>query len=109
MDINVVANDITLKCSVTNNCIHIENSWRISKKNIMKYVLLYIMEKFSNKQEYAGWYINTGNINTMVNEWRGHNLLYKLGLFKSHTRDVDITNNNKAQNIIWLILSFIYI
>jgi len=47
----------------------------------------------------------TRSINSYVREWRGHNRLYKWGLFKNHTRDVDLNeNNNIIEELLWLIL-----
>ena len=41
-----------------------------------------------------------------VKEWYAHNILYKLGLFRSHTRDVDLNDNETltrrfAYNVIY--------
>lgn len=38
-------------------------------------------------------------------EIRGHNRLYKLGLFKSHTKDVDLEeHNSKLMEVVWRII-----
>ena len=34
--------------------------------------------------------INRRSFNSMANEWKAHNLLYDLNLFKSHTKDLDL-------------------
>lgn len=47
----------------------------------------------------------TRSINSYVREWRGHNRLYKWGIARSHTRDVDLNeNNNIIEELLWLIL-----
>lgn len=47
----------------------------------------------------------TRSINSYVREWRGHNRLYKWGIARNHTRDVDLNeNNNIIEELLWLIL-----
>lgn len=47
----------------------------------------------------------TRKFNSYVREWKAHNNLYKLGLFKSHTKDVDMEEPIKwyYELIYWLI------
>lgn len=54
----------------------------------------------------------TRSVNSYVREWKGHNNLYNLGLFKTHTKDVDLEEyigikgkiKGFFMSIIWLIL-----
>ena len=46
----------------------------------------------------------TRTFESYVREWKGHNRLYNLGLFKSHTKDVDL---EEPQNWFWKIVWFI--
>ena len=40
-----------------------------------------------------------------VREWRGHNRLYNLHLFRSHTKDVDLDENmSMFWEVVWLII-----
>ena len=50
-------------------------------------------------------------IENLVREWRAHNLLYDLWLFRSHTRDVDLDSEGNGPKYQWLwnILSALYI
>lgn len=60
------------------------------------------------------YYYNCGlldkrrSINSYVEEWYAHNWLYKLGLFKSHTKDTDLDGDEQwyrliAYKIIYLL------
>lgn len=69
------------------------------------------MEEFLNKLKYERVecsILYTRSIKSLVEEWRAHNLLYKLGLFKSHTKDVDLNNESKVRLFIYKILSKLY-
>lgn len=41
-------------------------------------------------------------------EWTVHNVLYRLGLFRSHTKDVDLNYPCKIEWLYILLGSFIY-
>ena len=43
----------------------------------------------------------TRTFESYVNEWRGHNRLYKLHLFRKHTKDVDL---EEPQRLFWRIV-----
>lgn len=46
---------------------------------------------------------------SLINEWKGHNLLYDLHLYRSHTKDVDFEYPQDSRfRIIWSILAPIY-
>ena len=50
-------------------------------------------------------YLVTRSINSYVREWKGHNKLYNLHLFRSRTKDVDLEEPSKWYlEFIWLIL-----
>ena len=40
------------------------------------------------------------DLDSMIDEWKAHNLLYKFGLFRSHTKDVDIDNERILKEYI---------
>ena len=47
----------------------------------------------------------TRSFESYVREWRGHNRLYKLHLFRSHTKDVDLDENmSMFWELVWLII-----
>lgn len=86
---------------------HVRNSYMLTtKKAIRDEVDWIIIGRKARKLPV------TRSANSYVREWRGHNRLYKLGLYKSHTKDVDLEEYIKAKDkilgifkaIIWLIL-----
>lgn len=48
---------------------------------------------------------------SLLNEWKAHNILFQLGLFKSHTRSVDFENNPKWYFTLgyWILSRFYFI
>ena len=82
----------TLKISYTNDNTHIQNSYLLITRKVI------IERRLKDYQV-------TRNIDSYVREWIGHNRLYRLGLFKSHTKHVDLEENiPKWKEIIWFIL-----
>lgn len=69
----------------------------------MKKALLEISEKYPNLD-----ILMNVSIKTLIREWRSHNLLYELGLFKDRTKDVDLNENPLYLKIGYYILSLIY-
>lgn len=45
-------------------------------------------------------FVSKRSINSWVREWKAHNRLYKLGLFKEHTIDCDLEENEKWYRLI---------
>jgi|BioPla2DNA2_1021312.scaffolds.fasta_scaffold58768_2 hypothetical protein len=66
---------------VTSHNIHIEDSWEINHKQF-KSVLLRL--KTDDCLVFKRW------MWSLRSEWACHNVLYKLGLWRSHTKDVDL-------------------
>lgn len=47
----------------------------------------------------------TRTVDSYVREWKGHNRLYEMGIAKSHTKDVDLNeNNNILEELLWKII-----
>lgn len=88
--------------TITNNCLTIPNSYNITDKDVMNRVLEIIREKeYKNKYEV----LNNRTNNDIIKEWRAHNLLYKLNIFRSHTKTVDLEYPQKwYYKLIWKIL-----
>lgn len=89
---------------VTKDNITIYNSYLIKSKADMSFVLSVI--KYNYPQ--SDYIVNQLDKDTMINEWRGHNLLYNLHLFRSHTKDVDINKNPWYLKVGYWILSKLY-
>ena len=45
--------------------------------------------------DYETKYYSKRSIDSWIKEWKAHNRLYKLGLFRSHTKDCDLEENEK--------------
>jgi hypothetical protein len=65
--------------------VTIVDSYKVTNKDEMFDILIdFIIEtKYHSKR----------NINSWLKEWKAHNRLYKLGLFRSHTKDCDFEEN----------------
>lgn len=68
--------------------IHITDSYKIAKKKFKEYLLNY-------KNEYPDCKVFKRGIFILIMEWSTHNFLYKLGLWKSRTKDVDLDYPHK--------------
>ena len=75
--------------TVSANNIHIEESYDVSKKEFNLYIDTAMLINPSN--------LVTKNRSrfSLKMEWATHNFLYKIGLFKSHTADVDLNYPQK--------------
>jgi len=89
-----------MKITYSKENTHVEDSYQIKlRKSIENEV-----EWIKSCRE-ARKYPVTRTTNSYVREWKGHNNLYNLGLFTSHTKDVDLEENISIwKEIIWFIL-----
>ena len=67
--------------------IRIVDSYLISQDGIMELILKEFIKRtgYKSKRSMKSW----------IKEWKAHNRLYNLGLFKSHTKDCDLEENEK--------------
>lgn len=95
--------DLTIIIDEYNTCI--EDSYTITKKDEMKEILEFLREQTPNN--YA---VHIRSIKSQIREWRAHNLLYKLGLYKSRTKDVDLDMDAEKlfYKIGYFVLSCLY-
>lgn len=87
-----------------NPCVSIKNSYLVTKNNDIKEVLEYIrgMDEYKKLKD-AGY---TRTPDSEFQEWKGHNVLYKLGYKRSRTGSVDIDQNeSKFRKFVYAILS----
>lgn len=90
--------------SIIGNNLQIENSYKIKNRQDMGYILNDIRKVYGNLK-----ILKCRNNKSLIEEWAAHNLLYDMGLFKSHTKDVDLNYpQNKVVYFIYKILSWIY-
>ena len=76
--------------SEKNPDIKIYDSYKISNEEKQKEVLTQILNY--EKLRPSKW---ERTINSMVNEWYAHNLMYSFGYQKNRTKDVDLDNNDE--------------
>lgn len=94
----------SVSVSTNNNNIHIHNSYNIKKIRDMKHYI----NDIRNSDDGTCEVLNRSNF-SLINEWRSHNLLYALGIFRTHTKDVDLESNPSIFFTIgYTILSFLY-
>lgn len=84
-----------LEVQVTNKNIKIIDGYRVSSKKHMKQIISEILFK-------APIYNSRRSINSLVREWRTHNIIYYKGVFKNYTKDCNLSSNEP------LIVRFIY-
>lgn len=87
--------------SVTDTNIHIVNSYQIESKVVMEHILMDIQEDYPDIRVFK-----ERSMKSLINEWVGHNNLFKLHLFRSHTTSVDLQVPVKwYEPIAWWLLS----
>lgn len=86
---------------VSDNNIRIENGYLVRCRDF-EFVLNCIRANEPNEvTEHRSNY-------SLSCEWAVHNVLYKLGLFRSHTKDVDLNYPCRIEWLYILLGSFIY-
>lgn len=92
--------------NVTEDNIHIEDSYKITETSKMRNILLIIKNKYSI---YECSVIHVRSINSLVYEWQAHNLLYDLHYKRKETKDVDLNNESIIRKVAFFLLSRIYL
>ena len=72
--------------------IRIKDSYKIKNKAMMKLILQIFLMRTEFKY--------TRTIKSWIKEWKTHNKLYKLGLFRKHTKDCDLEEDEKIHRLI---------
>lgn len=72
--------------------VRILDPYKIKSKTFMELIL----EIFKIRTGF----VSKRSVNSWVREWKAHNRLYKLGLFKEHTIDCDLEENEKWYRLI---------
>ena len=76
------------------NFIRIVNSHKIQDQLQMMLILRLFKAKTS--------FTSKRTLNSWIKEWKVHNRLYNLGLFRKHTKDCDLEENEKW----WRLLAY---
>lgn len=89
-----------MKINYTKTNTHVENSYLITTRKAIREevdTIVFVRE--------AKRYPTRKSKSSYVNEWVGHNRLYKLGIKPSHTKSVDLEEPESAfWRIVWLII-----
>ncbi len=84
---------------ISDNCITIIDSYTTADRSLIRSILEYVKDKAPNNVT------KNRSMFSLCNEWIAHSLLYKLGIAKSHTRDVDLEYpQSPLHTIAWAIL-----
>lgn len=71
-------------CNITESNINIKDSYKVTSKSEMKEMLYAIQYKHPECNSFKRSY------ESLIAEWRTHNRLYKWGIKRDHTADVDL-------------------
>lgn len=83
--------------------IHIKDSYLIKKERLMVRKLNQLKQIMPESKVW------NRSLKSLIFEWKTHNLLYELHLFRSHTTDVDLEETPPIwQLIIFYICGFIF-
>lgn len=97
-------NNLKISAKLYDSNTVILNSYRFKKIKDMKAIIRKLRE--SSDKTYA---IHKLSMFRMINEWRAHNLLYKLNLYKNQTKSVDLdTTEPWYRVILYTVLSPFY-
>ena len=83
-----------VKIKYDRKCVSILESYKIKEpmKMLNTLVLFKLKTGYQSRRSFNSW----------LKEWVAHNRLYKLGLFRSHTKDCDLEENEKW----WRLLAY---
>lgn len=103
--VNISVRGIELHSNVSRSCCTIFDSYKLYKsKDIVQYV-----QELRNTLGDPMLSINQRDFDSMVREWKAHNILYTLNIQKERTKSVDLeTNQSKVVSFGWRILSWAY-
>lgn len=86
---------------VTDRNIQIKDSYKITVTAEMEDVLNTLRFQYPDNAV-----LMTRSNTGLIREWKGHNLLYQMGILRSHTKDVDLDyNTNVFYTVGYWILS----
>ena len=88
---------------LTPNNTHILNSYLVKSKAEMRDYLHRLRDVAAENA------VNRRDMESMVREWRSHNLFYFLHVFRSRTKDVDLElNQSWPRELFCRVVDFLY-
>lgn len=88
---------------VSHESIRILGSYKVKTNLEMDYIIATLRVKYPSCE------VLKRSNDSLINEWRTHNLLYSLGLFKNHVKDLDLVVVPWWANVMYLFLSSLYL
>ena len=84
--------------------IHIFDSYKIKRKRDMKGILKIVQYASFNRGIFY-----TRKMSSWIREWKAHNILYKMGIKRTSSKDTDLCETeSKKRRFIYFILSLFY-
>lgn len=84
---------------ITDNCITVVDSYKTYDRNLIRSILEFVRRQTPNNVT------KNRSMFSLCNEWIAHSLLYKLGIARSHTCNVDLEYPQSVlHSIAWTIL-----
>lgn len=81
-----------VKIRYDKDCVSIIDSYKVKDEYDMKLIL----KVFKMRTGYG----SRRSLKSWLKEWKAHNRLYRLGLFRSHTKDCDLEQNEKWYRLL---------
>ncbi len=97
---------LSRKVTIKEDVIHVENSHGLKCQPHMWEVIRQARMNSSRNHDFCKVLLRSNM--SLINEWRVHNLLYDLHLFRKHTKDVDFTLNKWYVEVLYAIVSPLY-
>lgn len=96
--------DILLIITYNESNIHIEDSYRISQKHLMRRILVDVIDKAAKNNIFY-----KRSIESWINEWVAHNWLYEYSIKPDRSKSVDLNENeNIFKKFGYFIISKIF-
>lgn len=103
-NINIIMQLYGYDVSVTKENTHIVDSYKAGNKDIKTTISALKKSYYLNKD----FTIVTRSTKSLIREWRAHNVLYALHIFRSHTKDVDLNAETWYGNFVYALLSILW-
>ena len=94
-----------MEYTVNENCLRIENSYKIEDPQEMEEIIDQIKMDHINDGNLVIWNLS---MEEMLDEWMGHNLAYKLHILRSRTSSVDINRKHWAISAAYCVSAQVY-
>lgn len=92
-----------IEFSISDEVVYIWDSYKVKTIPEMEYIIMTLRIKYPSCKA-----LERSN-NSLINEWRTYNLFYTLGLFKDHVKNVCLGTNPWHINIMYSLLSPLYL